>query len=45
VFQIKAGQISQVEAVLLAVPYGMKSNWDNGWKMPSYQEEREKNAQ
>ena len=44
VFQIKAGQISQVEAVLLAVPYGMKSNWDNGWKMPSYQEEREQNA-
>ena len=45
VFQIKSGQISQVEAVLLAVPYGMKSNWDNGWKMPSYQEEREQNAQ
>jgi hypothetical protein len=45
VFKIKAGKIWQVEAVLLAVPYGMKSGWDNGWKMPSYQDEREKNAQ
>jgi hypothetical protein len=45
VFKIRAGQIWQVEAVLLPVPYGMKSGWDNGWKMPSYQEERERNAQ
>lgn len=42
VFKIKDGQIWQVEAVLLSVPYGMKSGWDNGWKMPSYQEELER---
>jgi len=45
VFKIRNGQIWQVEAVLLPVPYGLKSGWDNGWKMPSYQEERERNAQ
>lgn len=42
VFQIENGQISQVEAVLLSVPYGMRPLWDNGYKMPSYQEELEK---
>lgn len=45
VFKIRAGKIWQVEAVLLSVPYGMKSNWDNGWKMPSYQEELEQTRQ
>jgi hypothetical protein len=43
VFQIKDGKIDQVEAILLSVPYGMLSNWDNGFKMPSYQEEIERN--
>jgi len=43
VFKIRNGKIWKVEAVLLSVPYGMKSGWDNGWKMPSYQEELEKN--
>jgi hypothetical protein len=42
IFKIKDGKIWQVEAVLLSVPYGMRSNWDNGFKMPSYQEEIEK---
>lgn len=45
VFKIRNGKIWQVEAVLLSVPYGMKSNWDNGFKMPSYQEEIEINRQ
>jgi len=42
IFKIRDGKIWQVEAILLSVPYGMKSNWDNGWKMPSPQEELEK---
>ena len=38
VFQINAqGQISQVEAVLLAVPYGQLPGWDNGIHFPSEQ--------
>jgi hypothetical protein len=42
IFKIRDGKIWQLEAILLSVPYGMKSNWDNGWKMPSPQEEYEK---
>ena len=42
VFQIRNGQISQVEAVLLSVPYGMRPNWDDGVRMPSLQEETER---
>jgi len=38
VFKIRDGRIWQVEAVLLSVPYGMKSNWSNGVKTLSYQE-------
>jgi hypothetical protein len=45
VFKIRNGKIWQVEAVLLSVPYGLKSNWDNGFKMPSFQEEIERNQQ
>jgi hypothetical protein len=37
-FEINAdGQISQVEAVLLAVPYGMRPNWVTGTHLPSPQ--------
>lgn len=36
VFQINAeGKISQVEAVLLSVPYGMRPGWDTGIHMES----------
>ncbi len=36
VFQINAdGQISQIEAVLLAVPYGMRPGWSTGVHLPS----------
>lgn len=36
VFQINgAGEISQVEAVLLAVPYGMRPGWSTGVHLPS----------
>jgi hypothetical protein len=38
IFKIRDGKIWQVEAVLLSVPYGMTSNWDNGVKTLSYQE-------
>jgi len=38
IFQITAdGRIGQVEAVLLAVPYGQRPGWDNGIKFPSEQ--------
>jgi hypothetical protein len=38
IFQINAeGQISQVEAILLAVPYGMRPGWTTGLHMPSPQ--------
>ena len=41
-FRIADGKIDQVESVLLSVPYGMRPNWDDGWRMPSPQEELEK---
>jgi hypothetical protein len=38
IFQINAaGQISQVEAILLAVPYGMRPGWTTGVHMASPQ--------
>lgn len=38
IFQINAdGRISQVEAVLLSVPYGMRPGWSTGTHMPSPQ--------
>ncbi|HTY92830.1 MAG TPA: hypothetical protein VMC02_03010 [Steroidobacteraceae bacterium] len=38
VFQVNAaGQISQVEAVLLSVPYGMRPGWVTGVHLPSPQ--------
>jgi hypothetical protein len=38
IFQINAaGQISQVEAVLLSVPYGMRPGWATGAHLPSPQ--------
>jgi hypothetical protein len=36
-----AGQISQVEAVLLSVPYGMRPGWSSGTHMPSPQAQRD----
>ena len=41
IFQIEDGMISQVEAVLLGVPYGMRPNWDTGVTRPSPTEEAE----
>ena len=36
VFQVSAaGEISQIEAVLLSVPYGMRPGWSSGMRMPS----------
>jgi len=36
VFQVNAdGRISQVEAVLLSVPYGMRPGWSSGMQLPS----------
>lgn len=36
IFQINAaGQISQIEAVLLSVPYGMRPGWSTGLHLPS----------
>jgi hypothetical protein len=36
IFQINAdGQLSQVEAVLLSVPYGMRPGWTTGLHLPS----------
>jgi hypothetical protein len=38
IFQINAsGKISQVEAVLLSVPYGMRPGWVTGTHLPSPQ--------
>jgi hypothetical protein len=38
IFQIDAaGRISQVEAVLLSVPYGMRPGWVTGLHLPSPQ--------
>ena len=44
VFQIRDGMLSQIEAVLLQVPYGMRPNWDEGMHMPSPQEQTERAA-
>ena len=42
IFQIDAaGQISQVEAVLLSVPYGMRPGWSTGVHLPSPAAERD----
>ncbi len=42
VFQINAeGQISQVEAVLLSMPYGMRPGWSTGLHMPSPQADKD----
>jgi hypothetical protein len=36
IFQVNAaGQLSQVEAVLLSVPYGMRPGWSSGAHLPS----------
>jgi hypothetical protein len=41
-FQINAdGKISQVEAVLLSVPYGMRPGWATGTHMPSPQAQKD----
>jgi len=42
IFQVNAeGKISQVEAVLLAVPYGIRPGWTTGVHMPSPQAQRD----
>jgi hypothetical protein len=42
IFQVNgAGEISQVEAVLLSVPYGMRPGWSTGVHMPSPQAARD----
>jgi hypothetical protein len=42
IFQInEAGQISQVEAVLLSVPYGMRPGFSTGMHMPSPQAQKD----
>jgi hypothetical protein len=42
IFQIDAnGKISQVEAVLMSVPYGMRPGWSTGMHMPSPQAVRD----
>jgi hypothetical protein len=42
IFQVNgAGQISQVEAVLLSVPYGMRPGWSTGTHMSSPQAQRD----
>jgi hypothetical protein len=42
IFQINgAGQISQVEAVLLSVPYGMRPGFSTGMHMPSPQAQKD----
>ncbi len=42
VFQINAeGKISQVEAVLLAVPYGQRPGWNDGIQFPSEQAKKD----
>lgn len=38
IFQInREGRISQVEAILLSVPYGMRPGWDTGVRVPDVQ--------
>jgi hypothetical protein len=42
IFQVNAaGEISQVEAVLLSVPYGMRPAWSTGVHLPSPQAQRD----
>lgn len=42
IFQINAdGQISQVEAVLLSLPYGIRPGWNTGVHMPSPQAQKD----
>jgi hypothetical protein len=42
IFQINAeGKISQVEAILLAVPYGIRPGWTTGVHMPSPQAQQD----
>lgn len=42
IFQINAaGQISQIEAVLLSVPYGMRPGWSTGVHLPSAAAQRD----
>jgi len=42
IFQVNAaGKISQVEAILLAVPYGVRPGWTTGVHMPSPQAQRD----
>ncbi len=42
IFEINAaGQISQVEAVLLSVPYGMRPGWSTGMHIPDPQAQRD----
>ena len=43
IFQITGeGKISQIEAVLLSVPYGMRPGWSTGVHLPSPQAERDR---
>ena len=39
IFQIRNGQMGQIEAILLSVPYGMRPGWDNGVVMPTLAKE------
>ena len=42
IFQVDAdGKISQVEAVLLSVPYGMRPGWSTGLHLPSPQAQKD----
>ena len=42
IFQVNgAGEISQVEAVLLSAPYGMRPGWSSGTHLPSPQAQRD----
>ena len=42
IFEVNgAGEISQVEAVLLSVPYGMRPAWSTGIHLPSPQAQRD----
>lgn len=42
IFQINAsGQISQIEAVLISVPYGMRPGWSTGVHLPSAAAQRD----
>jgi hypothetical protein len=42
IFEVNAdGQLSQIEAVLTSVPYGMRPGWSTGLHLPSAQVQRE----